>query len=79
MVVLLLVIDISAAVCTLRLLMRPGIDSSPPHSPPLTLSCLLGAIAVSALAFASLPPFLSVALTVTVFGILVLRGMRLPW
>jgi hypothetical protein len=78
MVVLLLVIDISAAVCTLLLLMRPGIDSSPPHSPPLTLRRLVGAIAVSALAFAYLPPVLSVALTVTVFGILVLQGMRLP-
>ena len=78
MVVLLLVIDISAAVCTLRLLMRPGIDSSPPPSPPLTLRRLMGAIAVSALAFAYLPPILSVALTVTVFGILVLSRMRLP-
>ena len=73
---LLLVVHIPIVVCTLLLLVRPGIDSSPPHSPPLTLSCIMGAIAVSALAFAFLALPLSVALTVAVFGILVLQGMR---
>jgi hypothetical protein len=38
----------------------------------------MGAIASSALAFAILPTELSVALAVTVFGILVLLGMHLP-
>jgi hypothetical protein len=38
----------------------------------------MGAIAGSALAFAFLPTLLSVAFTVTVLGILVLKGMHLP-
>ncbi len=53
--------------------------TSPPSTPrPLTLKRLMGAIAVSALAFALLPIPLSAALAVAVCGVVVLDGMRLP-
>jgi hypothetical protein len=49
-----------------------------PHSPPLTLRRIMAVIAALALAFAFLPILLSAALAVTVVGILVLEGLRLP-
>jgi hypothetical protein len=54
------------------------IDPSLPHSPPLTLNRIMALIAALALGFAFLPMLLSMAFAVTVVGILVLQGLRLP-
>lgn len=59
--------------------MPPGNSASRPQPPPpLTLKALLGAIAASALAFATLPLILSVPSVAALLGVLALQGMRLP-
>ena len=78
MPVQLLVIDIAIAVCTLLLLVRPGINPSPPPSSPDAESHHGGWIAASALASALLLPSLSMALPSAVCGILMLQRLRLP-
>lgn len=58
--------------------MSSDVSSTLPPSKRLTLRCIMGAIAGSALAFASLPWFLSIPLVVAVFGILGLDGIHPP-
>jgi hypothetical protein len=58
--------------------MSSDVRSSLPPSKRLTLRRIMGAIAGSALAFASLPWFLSIPLVVAVFGILGLDGIHPP-
>jgi hypothetical protein len=58
--------------------MSSDVSSSLPPSKRLTLRRILGAIAGSALAFASLPWLMSIPLVVAVFGILGLDGTHPP-
>ena len=58
--------------------MSSDVSSTSPPSKRLTLRRLMGAIAGSALAVASLPWFLSIPLVAAVFGILGLDGIHPP-
>src|SRR5271166_453077 len=78
MPVQLLVIDIAIVVCSLLLLVRPGIDLSSPPAPLGAESHHGGWIAASALASALLLPRLSMAVPSAVCGIFMLQRLRLP-
>ena len=48
------------------------------HRPPLRLAHVMAGVAVTALILAAFPNVLGLSMAVTVFGILILQGMRLP-
>ena len=58
--------------------MEPSPDEPAAKPRPLTLRRLMGAVAASAVFFALFPPSFAATLAITVCGVVLLEGMRLP-